>query len=61
VISYLCSMARLNMMEEEFRAQRMEECKCATYFAMRHEMDRSASIFCQVAYCLSYRGRRGLV
>jgi hypothetical protein len=40
VISYLCLMARLNMMEEEFRARRMEKRKCTTYFAMRREMDR---------------------
>jgi hypothetical protein len=38
-ISYLCSMARLNMMDEEFCAHRMEERKRAAYFAMRHEMD----------------------
>jgi hypothetical protein len=37
-ISYLCSMAQLNMMEEEFRACRMEERRRATYFAMRREM-----------------------
>jgi hypothetical protein len=38
-ISYLCSMGRLNMMEEEFHAHRMEERKCAAYFAMRRETD----------------------
>jgi hypothetical protein len=38
-ISYLCLMARLNMMEEEFRAHRMAEHKRATYFAIRREMD----------------------
>jgi hypothetical protein len=31
-------MARLNMMDEEFRVHRMEERKRAAYFAMRHEM-----------------------
>jgi hypothetical protein len=40
VISYLCSMAHLNMMEEEFHTHRMEECKHAAYFSMRREMDR---------------------
>jgi hypothetical protein len=39
-ISYLCSMAHLNMMEEEFHTHRMEECKHAAYFSMRREMDR---------------------
>jgi hypothetical protein len=38
VISYLCSIARLNMMEE-FRAHRMSERKHAAYFATRREMD----------------------
>jgi hypothetical protein len=38
-IKYLCSMARLNMTEEEFHACRMEH-RRATYFAMRCEMDR---------------------
>jgi hypothetical protein len=38
-ISYLCLMAQLNMMEQEFRAQRMAQHKQAAYFAMRHEMD----------------------
>jgi hypothetical protein len=33
-------MARLNMMGEEFRAGRMEERKCSTYFVMHREMDR---------------------
>jgi hypothetical protein len=37
VISYLCLMVRLNMMEEEFRVCRMEEHKCTTYFAMHRE------------------------
>jgi hypothetical protein len=36
---YLCNMVKLNMMEEEFRARRMEERKHATYFAMQREMD----------------------
>jgi hypothetical protein len=40
VISYLCSKARLNMMEEEFPARRMEERKHAAYFAMHYKMDR---------------------
>jgi hypothetical protein len=39
-ISYLCSMARLNMMEEEFHARRMLERKCAAYFTIHHEIDR---------------------
>jgi hypothetical protein len=39
VIKYLCSMVRVNMMEE-LCAHRMEECRCATYFAMHREMDR---------------------
>jgi hypothetical protein len=39
VISYLCSMTQLNMMEEEFRARRMTELQCAAYFAICHEMD----------------------
>jgi hypothetical protein len=39
-IKYLCSMAWLNMMEEEFCACRMEERRCAAYFAMCDEMDR---------------------
>jgi hypothetical protein len=30
---YLCSMVELNMMEEEFRACRMEERRCAAFFA----------------------------
>lgn len=33
-------MARLNMMEEEFRDCRMAERKRATFFAIRREMDR---------------------
>jgi hypothetical protein len=33
-------MVKLNMMEEEFRAHRMEERRCAAYFAMQREMDR---------------------
>jgi hypothetical protein len=37
VISYLYSMAQLNMMEEDFYAHRMEEHKHASYFAMREE------------------------
>jgi hypothetical protein len=39
MISYLYSMAQLNMMEEEFHAYKMEERRRAAYFAMRHEMD----------------------
>jgi hypothetical protein len=38
--SYLCLMARLNIMEEEFRARRLEERRRAAYFVMRCEMDR---------------------
>jgi polynucleotide 5'-kinase involved in rRNA processing len=37
---YLCNMVKLNMMEEEFRARRIEERKRATYFTMQREMDR---------------------
>jgi hypothetical protein len=33
-------MVKLNMMEEEFHARRMEERRCVAYFAMQHEMDR---------------------
>jgi hypothetical protein len=40
VISYLCSMFRLNMMEDEFHARRIEECTHATYFAMCYKMNR---------------------
>jgi hypothetical protein len=32
-------MVELNMMEEEFRARMMAECKHTTYFSMKHEMD----------------------
>jgi hypothetical protein len=39
VISYLCLMARLNMMEE-FCARRMGERRRVTYFAMRREKAR---------------------
>jgi hypothetical protein len=35
---YLRSMVELNMMEE-FRARRMEERRCAAFFARQHEMD----------------------
>jgi hypothetical protein len=31
-------MVELNMMEEEFRARWMAECKCAAYFAIQREM-----------------------
>jgi hypothetical protein len=31
---YLCNMVELNMMEEEFRARRMEERRCAAFFAI---------------------------
>jgi hypothetical protein len=36
---YLRSMVELNMMEEEFRAHRLEECSHAAFFARQHEMD----------------------
>jgi hypothetical protein len=39
VISYLCSMAWLNIMEEVFCAHRMMERRRAAYFAIRREMD----------------------
>jgi hypothetical protein len=39
-IKYLCSMAQLNMMEEEFHASRMEERRRVTNFTMHHEMAR---------------------
>jgi hypothetical protein len=32
-------MIDLNMMEEEFHAHRMEECRHATFFVRQHEMD----------------------
>jgi hypothetical protein len=37
---YLCNMVELNMIQEEFRARRMVEHKCATDFAMQREMAR---------------------
>jgi hypothetical protein len=37
---YLRSMVDLNMMEEKFCARRMEERRCAAFFARQHEMDR---------------------
>jgi hypothetical protein len=37
---YLRSMVDLNMMEEEFHACRMEEHRCATFFARQREMNR---------------------
>jgi hypothetical protein len=37
---YLRNMVELNMMEEEFRAHRMEEGRCAAYFVMQCEIDR---------------------
>jgi hypothetical protein len=37
---HLHNMVELNMMEEEFSARRTTECKRATYFAMKCEMDR---------------------
>jgi hypothetical protein len=37
---HLRNMVQLNMMEEEFRARRLEECRHAAYFAMQREMDR---------------------
>jgi hypothetical protein len=39
VISYLCSMAQLNMMVEELCAHKMVEHKRATYFAICRDMD----------------------
>jgi hypothetical protein len=36
---HLYNMVQLNMIEEEFRARRMEERRHATYFAMQREMD----------------------
>jgi hypothetical protein len=36
---YLRSMVELNMMEEEFRARRMEELRRATFFARQREID----------------------
>jgi hypothetical protein len=41
VISYACSMAHLNMTEEEFCARRMEEHQCVVvFFLLRREMER---------------------
>jgi hypothetical protein len=37
---HLRNMVQLNMMEEEFRARRLVECRHAAYFAMQREMDR---------------------
>jgi hypothetical protein len=37
---YLHSMVELNMMEEEFRACRMEEHRRAAFFARQRDMDR---------------------
>jgi hypothetical protein len=37
---YLHSMVELNMMEEEFRACRMEERRRAAFFARQRDMDR---------------------
>jgi hypothetical protein len=37
---YLCSMVELDMMEEEFRAHRMEERMRAVFFAKQRESDR---------------------
>jgi hypothetical protein len=39
-ISYLCSMAQLNMMEEEFCAHKIEEHMPAAAFSLHHEMER---------------------
>jgi hypothetical protein len=36
---YLRSMVELNMMEEEFRARRMERRRCAAFLARQCEMD----------------------
>jgi hypothetical protein len=36
---HLRNMVKLNMMEEEYRACRMEERRCAAYFVMKREMD----------------------
>jgi hypothetical protein len=40
VISYLCLMDWVNMIEEEFCARRMKERKRTTYFTMHREIDR---------------------
>jgi hypothetical protein len=37
---FLHNMVQLNMMDEEFRARRMEERRCAAFFARQREMDR---------------------
>jgi hypothetical protein len=37
---HIRNMVKLNMMEEEFRAHRMEEHRHAAYFAMHCEMGR---------------------
>jgi hypothetical protein len=39
VISSLCSITQLNMMEEQFRAHRMVKHQHAAYFAMHREID----------------------
>jgi hypothetical protein len=36
---YLHSIVELNMMEEKFHACRMEERRCAAFFAKQREMD----------------------
>jgi hypothetical protein len=36
---HLHNMVKFNMMEEEFHARRMLECRRAAYFAMQREMD----------------------
>jgi hypothetical protein len=37
---HLCNVVQLNMMEEKFRAHRMEERRHAAYFTMQREKDR---------------------
>jgi hypothetical protein len=37
---YLRRMIELNMIDEEFRTRRMEECRRAAFFARYYEMDR---------------------
>jgi hypothetical protein len=37
---YLHNMVELNIMLEEFRARRISERKCASYFAMKYKMAR---------------------
>jgi hypothetical protein len=37
------NMVEQNMMEEEIRARRLAEHKCAAYFAMKREMDHEST------------------